>query len=352
MKIKISHFLGILCLGAIVVLTGCTDTGYSFSDNQMCYKNTQGNQTCMPLSTTQWVLVSRENDNITMSARDAEALSRLDLGGISVTKEQFIANLRRSAYIYEFDPNNFKIDWSGDKLTFVHQSDPRLNSEPFRLTSQESLLMMRDESSNILVAAYGATPCTDVHNVSDSIRVKDRNNDGIGKMQFTICSTTMNGFIAEEDGGPIILIIDPAVIDPMALVSRYNRWLDPRVIERAISRGRAEHPLAFLNWKNQGGSIEKLNTRSVQPMDFTPIGDSKPLDCSNPPKDTDTLCSFADLVSIEECGGVFHFSRNGAQIDTTLDNHLCPLTVVLDSIKKRTYILTNPNCKGVFWSEQ
>lgn len=352
MKVKINHFLGILCCLTLLAMTGCKDQGFNITDEQICYTDAQGTSTCKPLSPSAWVVMENQNGKISMEQRDAEAIASPDSGGQALPKEEFIRRLKGVGAIKAFDPKQVRLLWEGQTIMLSHTTDST-QTEVLDLENAKAVMLMRDASkSEVLLAAYGAGECDGLYDIDKELHQQDLDGDGYCREQFRVCNHALEGNISHEDGGPIIVVVDPAVMDPDVYVGRLGNWLDPKLDSWLKARPVGGGIAAFIQ-------IEKGFGGAKMAMPMMKAGEPTPMklrsdtgyesDCeTNPRPDTDTLCILDGIAEIEECDAVFSFSLNGRRLGMTLDNHLCSITIILDPARNRTVILSNAACKDKF----
>lgn len=351
MKVKPNHILLALCCTLLMTLLGCKEQGLTFTADQVCFTDAQGNNQCKPLTASAWVVMENQDGNLTLDARDPQSITASGSGGGTISKSEFIKALKRGGAIKAFDPNAFSLSWKGNDLFLENKADSS-KSERFNLDGAKAVLLLRDElSSEVMLSAYGASGCDSVVDIDQHVMQSDLDGDGIFAKQFRVCGTTLEGFVRIQDGGPIIVVVDPAVMDPDLMVTRFGTWLDPKIDIWLKSHSLEKGIASFIRMEGTNRlaapASPLLGNADIKPI-APPVANYKSPCGDEPAPDTDTLCILNGLAQVEECNAIFSFSLNGAKLGMTLDNHLCTLTLVMDPANNKTIILTNPECRASF----
>jgi hypothetical protein len=342
--------LSILLLSLVVFIQlGCAKEGFQFEKGNVCYVAADGKQQCVPLDATHFVLMEKSGGAITLTARDAKGLMEPQVlqgrGEIGVLQEL----LEENRQLMTFDPRSIRLDWKNDALLLVDLKSGLVKST-LSTKGVKGIVLMHDADGTISFAFYGGADCPRPIDIDMEMERHLDKTGSFSNLDLNVCDGALLGRFEQIVDGPIIVVIDPAIIgDPDARGFKLDHF-DPTFRAWELEQPHVANPAVFLELSSRLQDLPLPDGKQSlmgANQDVASAKASSTEDCSKAAA-TDTLCRMRGTVQIEECLGIVTFSTGATGANLRLDARLCNLRIERNIRTMETTILCDPACRARF----
>jgi hypothetical protein len=342
MKKRLTRFA---CAAACLILTqGCKEAGFTFSEGNVCHTDANGTTQCQPLDEKHLVRIDRKGGALALHTQATD-----EVFGPSAAGE-----LEKSGSLITFKAQETAMTWKGDSLTLTEKATHKTIASLYTARAQGLLLIDAKADAEVSLAMYGGVECEDPRDVDAQL---SSNWNRSLSITFDVCDSIMWGRFDDLDGGVVILVIDPAILedrqarlvkDWSRLDPGYGRWdlaLDKRVKRPAFLPIRELNAAAFRSPQPAQPMIHAANKS-------TGGGGSAPepicLEAIEPTSNWADICSFDEICQVEECDGFLSFANNDNEHLLTVDGRTCSIRVTIDREHNKTTVQCNAACHEAF----
>ncbi len=337
---------------SLVVLTqlGCANEGFQFAKGNVCHVAADGKQQCVPLDAKHFVLMEKSGAVITLTAGDANGLFDPQMlegkGEIGAFQEI----LEESRQLMNFDPSTTRLDWKNDALLLVDLKSGLVKSTLSTKGVKGIVLLDGGTDRAISFAFYGGEDCPVPMDIDMEMERHLDKTGSFSNLDLNVCDGALIGRFVEVVDGPIIVVIDPAIIgDPNLRGFRLDHF-DPKFRAWELEHLQVPNPAVFLELSSRMQDLPLPDGK--QPLigvnkAVSSVEASSKVECSKAAA-TDTLCTMHGTVEIEECHGIVTFRAAATGSTLRLDARRCNLRIERNMRTMETTVLCDPACRGRF----
>lgn len=328
---KFYLFVGLFSL--LTMLSGCNKAGFYFKKNTVIVVNEDKTRQKERVNANEFVLAQKEGERISLSAETWNSILKKREDGSPYPPDDFWTDLDTNQLSFQLDPKFEKLIWENDVMVL---NDLRTSTPKLRINMQDANgLLFRSNEKKIEVAIFGAQVCLDAHDVWAMMAETCPASNSISKLRLTYCDGELWGTCLDEnDEGIVVILIDPAVLDP---ISGFR--MNPNVLDSLLE---TPEKITRLGASNLGFvHLVQLETKPAQlsPTALVP-GEEIELPCdSQTETDLKTLIVRRRVHSIVECDGQLTILSDDEMTTPPIDIRLGNLTLVKDEVNDELSVL-------------
>ena len=341
MKAHPKIYLFAVMLSFISIPPGCNEIGFHFKNDAVTVVNPDKTRQKEKMNAETFVMAKKNGAWIDLSSQEWATFLEEKGDGKLLAPAQLMEQLDSNNLSFKMNPKLEHLVWEDDVMRLMDRVNSTTRLQ-FNMQNAHGVLFTGNKSE-IEVALFGAQTCKDAHDVWAKMMGGCPASNGLSKLQLNFCNGQLWGTCLDEnDGGIVVILIDPAVLDPVA---RFN--VNPNPMD------------AFLNSNDASGS--NFGFQHIPPAQSSALGYLANLDASgeaaNVPDgaselpcgtqletDLRTLLVRKNVRSMVECDGILKVQSDDGKPDLAIDIRICDLRIVHDENTKEMRILCNSKC--------